>query len=134
MARVKAPPRPTPTEGVHLAQPPDPPGRSGTSTCPSGPLGGHSQSSAQEGSGTATCPTTAGAGADASLPLEDSPTRRWGVDILGPFPRAVGECQFLYVAIDKFTKWPKVTPMVNITKGSAVAFSSSPLCAGVGAP
>src|SRR6185503_10875322 len=45
----------------------------------------------------------------------------WGVDILGPFPRAVGEYRFLYVAIDKFTKWPEVTPVVNITKKSAVA-------------
>ena len=40
----------------------------------------------------------------------------WGVDILGPFPRAVGGCQFLYVTIVKFTKWPEVTPVVNITK------------------
>ena len=40
----------------------------------------------------------------------------WGVDILGPFPRAVGGYRFLYVAIDKFTKWPEVTPVVNITK------------------
>jgi ribonuclease HI len=39
----------------------------------------------------------------------------WGVDILGPFPRAVGGYRFLFVAIDKFTKWPEATPMVNIT-------------------
>ena len=38
------------------------------------------------------------------------------MDILGPFPRAVGGYRFLYVAIDKFTKWPEVTPVVNITK------------------
>ena len=42
--------------------------------------------------------------------------RRMGVDILGPFPRAVGGYRFLYVAIDKFKKWPEVTPVVNITK------------------
>ena len=29
----------------------------------------------------------------------------WGLDILGPFPRAVGGFEYLYVAIDKFTKW-----------------------------
>jgi ribonuclease HI len=29
----------------------------------------------------------------------------WGLDILGPFPRAVGGYRYLYVAIDKFTKW-----------------------------
>jgi hypothetical protein len=38
----------------------------------------------------------------------------WGLDILGPFPRAVSEFWYLYVAIDKFTKWPKATSMVKI--------------------
>ena len=52
----------------------------------------------------------------------------WGVDIVGPFPRAVGGYRFLYVAIDKFTKWPEVTPVVNITKKSAVAFLKSIVC------
>jgi len=28
----------------------------------------------------------------------------WGLDILGPFPRARGGYKFLFVAIDKFTK------------------------------
>ena len=49
----------------------------------------------------------------------------WGVDILGPFPRAVGGYRFLYVAVDKFKKWPEVTPVENITKKSAVAFLKS---------
>ena len=53
----------------------------------------------------------------------------WGVDILGLFPRAVGGYRFLYVAIDKFTKWPEVTPVVNITKKNQQSHSSSPLCA-----
>jgi hypothetical protein len=51
--------------------------------------------------------------------------RRMGVDILGPFPRAVGGYHFLFVAIDKFTKWPEATPMVSITQGAAVAFLKS---------
>jgi hypothetical protein len=51
-----------------------------------------------------------------------------GVDILGPFPRAVGGYHFLFVAIDKFTKWPKATPMVNITQGAVVAFLKSIVC------
>jgi hypothetical protein len=46
----------------------------------------------------------------------------WGVDILGPFPRVVGGYQFLFVAIDKFTKWPAATPVVSITQGAVVAF------------
>jgi ribonuclease HI len=49
----------------------------------------------------------------------------WGVDILGPFPRAVGGYRFLFVAIDKFTKWPEATPVVSITQGAVVAFLKS---------
>jgi hypothetical protein len=52
----------------------------------------------------------------------------WGVDILGPFPRAVGGYCFLFVTIDKFTKWPEATPVVNITQGVAVAFLRSIVC------
>jgi hypothetical protein len=51
-----------------------------------------------------------------------------GVDILGPFPRAVGGYCFLFVAIDKFTKWPEATLMVSITQGAAVAFLKSIVC------
>jgi ribonuclease HI len=51
-----------------------------------------------------------------------------GVDILGPFPRAVGGYRFLFVAIDKFIKWPVATPVVNITQGAAVAFLKSIVC------
>jgi transposase InsO family protein len=49
----------------------------------------------------------------------------WGLDILGPFPRTVSEYRYLYVAIDKFTKWPEATPVVNITKASAIALLKS---------
>jgi hypothetical protein len=52
----------------------------------------------------------------------------WGVDILGPFLRAVDGYQFLFVPIDKFTKWPEATPVVNITQGAAVAFLKSTVC------
>jgi ribonuclease HI len=52
----------------------------------------------------------------------------WGVDILGPFPRAVGGYRYLFVTIDKFTKWPEATPMVNITQGATVAFLKSIVC------
>jgi hypothetical protein len=52
----------------------------------------------------------------------------WGVDILGPFPRVVGGYRFLFVAIDKFTKWPETTPVVSITQGAAVAFLKSIIC------
>jgi hypothetical protein len=40
----------------------------------------------------------------------------WKLDILGPFPRAVGGYRYQYVAINKFTKWPEATPVVKINK------------------
>lgn len=46
----------------------------------------------------------------------------WGLDILGPFPRAPGGYRYLYVTIDKFTKWPEVEAVRAIPAGSAVKF------------
>jgi transposase InsO family protein len=50
------------------------------------------------------------------------------VDILGPFPRAGGGYRYLFVAIDKFTKWLEATPVVIITQGAVVAFLKSIAC------
>ena len=52
----------------------------------------------------------------------------WGLDILGPFPRAVGGFEYLYVAIDKFTKWPEVEAVRKVTTQSAVKFFRSIVC------
>nr|ABA94871.2 retrotransposon protein, putative, unclassified [Oryza sativa Japonica Group] len=46
----------------------------------------------------------------------------WGLDILGPFRRALGGFEYLYVAIDKFTKWPEAYPVIKIDKHSALKF------------
>nr|AAV59295.1 putative polyprotein [Oryza sativa Japonica Group] len=46
----------------------------------------------------------------------------WGLDILGPFRRAPGGFEYLYVAIDKFTNWPEAYPVVKIDKHSALKF------------
>jgi transposase InsO family protein len=53
---------------------------------------------------------------------------RMGLDILGPFTRAVGGNRYLYVTVDKFTKWPEVTPVVKINKQFAVKFIKSIFC------
>jgi hypothetical protein len=46
----------------------------------------------------------------------------WGVDIIDILPRAPGGFRFLFVGIDTFTKWMKVTPVVNITQEAVVKF------------
>jgi hypothetical protein len=51
-----------------------------------------------------------------------------GVDILGPFLRVIGGYHFLFIAFDKFMKWPEATPVVSITQGATVAFLKSITC------
>ena len=41
---------------------------------------------------------------------------------MGPFPRAPGGYRYLYVAIDKFTKWAEMEAVRTIPAGSAVKF------------
>lgn len=53
---------------------------------------------------------------------------RAGVDILGPFSRAIGGYCFLYVAIEKFTKRAEATVVTTINKASIVKFLKSIIC------
>ena len=39
---------------------------------------------------------------------------QWGLDILDPFPRAIGNCRFVLVAVDYFTKWAEAEALANI--------------------
>jgi transposase InsO family protein len=52
----------------------------------------------------------------------------WGLDILGPFPWTIRGYRYLYVTIDKFTKWSEDTPVVKINKQSVVKFIKSIVC------
>nr|AAT77381.1 putative polyprotein [Oryza sativa Japonica Group] len=52
----------------------------------------------------------------------------WGLDILGPFPRGQGGYRFLFVAIDKFTKWIEVTPTREIKAENAIKFIKGIFC------
>ncbi|XP_050259242.1 uncharacterized protein LOC126704276 [Quercus robur] len=42
------------------------------------------------------------------------PFAQWGLDILGPFPKAAGNRKFLLVSTDYFTKWVEAEVLANI--------------------
>ena len=42
------------------------------------------------------------------------PFAQWGLDIVGPFPKAVGNKKYLLAGTDYFTKWVEVEPLANI--------------------
>ena len=50
------------------------------------------------------------------------PFAQWGLDILGPFPKAVGNKRFLLVGTDYFTKWVEAEPLANIRDVDAKKF------------
>ncbi|XP_071926220.1 uncharacterized protein [Coffea arabica] len=50
------------------------------------------------------------------------PFFRWGIDLLGLFPRAPGGYEHLVVAIDYFTKWIEVEPLSTISSRSIHKF------------
>ena len=42
------------------------------------------------------------------------PFTQWGLDIVGPFPKAVGNKKYLLVCPDYFTKWVEAELLANI--------------------
>nr|KYP75220.1 Pol polyprotein [Cajanus cajan] len=44
------------------------------------------------------------------------------MDILGPFPIAKGQCKFVLVAVDYFTKWIEAEPLATITANNVQKF------------
>ena len=42
------------------------------------------------------------------------PFAQWGLNIVGPFPKAVGNKRYLLVGIDYFTKWVEAEPLAKI--------------------
>ena len=44
------------------------------------------------------------------------PFQQWGLDILGPLPIGKGQCKFIIVAVDYFTKWAETEPLATITE------------------
>jgi hypothetical protein len=52
----------------------------------------------------------------------------WGFDTLGPFPQGRGGYKFLFVAIDKFTKWIEAEPTREIKSYNAIKFIKGIFC------
>ena len=50
------------------------------------------------------------------------PFAQWGLDIVGPFPKAVGNNKYLIVVTDYFTKWVEAEPLANIRDVDAKRF------------
>jgi hypothetical protein len=46
----------------------------------------------------------------------------WGLDSVGPFRTAPGSYRHILVAVDKFTKWIEVRPIVKVTSEEAAKF------------
>ncbi|XP_074337280.1 uncharacterized protein LOC141674475 [Apium graveolens] len=49
----------------------------------------------------------------------------WGIDIMGPFPRAKGDLRYMLVAIDYMTKWAEVKAMRAINQQDCIKFVDS---------
>ncbi|XP_065631428.1 uncharacterized protein LOC136068329 [Quercus suber] len=47
---------------------------------------------------------------------------QWGLDIVSPFPKALGNKKYLLVATDYFTKWVEAEPLANIRDVEAKKF------------
>ena len=47
---------------------------------------------------------------------------QWSLDIVGPFPKAVGNKKYLLVGTDYFTKWVEIEPLANIRYVNAKRF------------
>ena len=50
------------------------------------------------------------------------PFAQWGLDIVGPFPKAVGNRKYLLVDTDYFMKWVETKPLANIKDVDAKRF------------
>ena len=50
------------------------------------------------------------------------PFAQWGLDIIGPFPKAARNKRYLLVSADYFTKWVEAEPLANIKDVDAKKF------------
>uniref|UniRef100_A0A2N9IBY4 RNA-directed DNA polymerase n=1 Tax=Fagus sylvatica TaxID=28930 RepID=A0A2N9IBY4_FAGSY len=50
------------------------------------------------------------------------PFAQWGMDLVGPLPKATGNRRWLIVATDYFTKWVEAEPLANIRDRDSIKF------------
>ena len=50
------------------------------------------------------------------------PFAQWGLDIVGPFPKVIGNKRYLLIDTDYFTKWVEGKPLANIKDMDAKRF------------
>jgi len=62
------------------------------------------------------------------------PFTTWGMDILGPFPKATGQRKFLLVAVDYFTKWVETEAVAFIIENEVRKFNSKNIVTRFGVP
>jgi hypothetical protein len=53
------------------------------------------------------------------------PFSYWGLDQVRPLKKANGGFEYIFVAIDKFTKWIEYKPLVKYSAAKAVEFIDS---------
>ena len=58
----------------------------------------------------------------------------WGIDLLGPFPKAIGQLKDLVVDVDCSTKWIEAEPLAKITTKNILRFFKRNILARFGAP
>ncbi|XP_014522936.1 uncharacterized protein LOC106779357 [Vigna radiata var. radiata] len=56
------------------------------------------------------------------------PFAQWGMDIAGPLPLAKGQCKYLLVAINYFTKWIEVEALATISARKVQSFIWHLIC------
>jgi hypothetical protein len=62
------------------------------------------------------------------------PFALWGIDLLGPFPKAARQLKYLVVAVDYSTKWIEVEPLAKITTKNVLRFFKRNILARFGIP
>ena len=51
------------------------------------------------------------------------PFAQWGLDIVGPMPKATGNVGYMITATDYFTKWIEAKPLANIVDKDVESFT-----------